>query len=50
VVPVPKKNLAKYRKAVKLAAKLWLEHGALEYVECIATTCPTKGRRRSRWP
>lgn len=40
VVPVPKKNLAKYRKAVKVASKLWLEHGALEYVECIAEDVP----------
>lgn len=40
VVPLPKKNLAKYRKAVKLSAKLWMEHGALEYVECIADDVP----------
>ena len=36
VVPVPKKNLAKYKKAVLKAAKIWKEYGALQYVECIA--------------
>lgn len=36
IVPVPKKNLAKYRKMAKLFGKVCLEHGALEYVECIA--------------
>jgi uncharacterized protein YbaA (DUF1428 family) len=40
VIPLPKKNVAKYRKVVKLAAKLWMEHGALEYVECIADDVP----------
>jgi uncharacterized protein YbaA (DUF1428 family) len=35
VVPVPKKNLAKYKKMATLAAKVWKEHGALEYVECV---------------
>lgn len=36
VVPVPKKNLAKYRKMAKLMGKVCREHGALEYVECTA--------------
>lgn len=36
VVPVPKKNLAKYRKMAKQFGKLFREYGALEYVECIA--------------
>jgi uncharacterized protein YbaA (DUF1428 family) len=40
VVPLPKKNLAKYRKAIKTASKIWLEHGALEYVECVADDVP----------
>jgi uncharacterized protein YbaA (DUF1428 family) len=40
VVPLPKKNLAKYRKAIKIAAKVFLEHGALEYVECMADDVP----------
>lgn len=36
VVPVPKKNLAKYKKIAKLFSKVCREHGAVEYVECIA--------------
>jgi uncharacterized protein YbaA (DUF1428 family) len=36
VLPIPKKNLAKYKKVAKIACKVWIEHGALEYVECMA--------------
>ena len=36
VVPVPKKNLAAYRKMASKAGKIWIEHGALEYNECVA--------------
>lgn len=34
VIPVPKKNLAAYRKMSKQAGKVWQELGALAYVEC----------------
>jgi uncharacterized protein YbaA (DUF1428 family) len=34
VLPVPKKNLAAYRKIATFAGKIWREHGALEYREC----------------
>ena len=36
VVPVPKKNLAAYRRMSQKAGKVWMEYGALEYVECVA--------------
>lgn len=36
VVPVPKQNLAAYRRLARKAGKVWCEHGALEYVECVA--------------
>ena len=36
VLPVPKKNLATYKKMSMLCAQVWREHGALEYVECVA--------------
>jgi uncharacterized protein YbaA (DUF1428 family) len=36
VLPVPKKNAEAYRSIAKKAGKIWREHGALEYVECIA--------------
>lgn len=35
VIPVPKKHLATYRKIAKLSSKVWCEHGALQYVECV---------------
>lgn len=36
VVPVPKKNLAKYKKFSNLMGKVCIEHGALEFTECVA--------------
>ena len=36
LIPVPKKNAAKYKKLSLQAGKVWREHGALEYVECVA--------------
>jgi uncharacterized protein YbaA (DUF1428 family) len=36
VVPVPKKKLAAYRSMSKKFGKVWMEYGALSYVECVA--------------
>lgn len=36
VVPVPKKNMAAYRRMAQKAGKVWREHGALEYIEGVA--------------
>ena len=36
VVPVPKKNVDAYRRMARKAGKVWREHGALEYIECMA--------------
>jgi uncharacterized protein YbaA (DUF1428 family) len=36
VVPVPKKNLLAYRRMARKAGKIWREHGALDYRECLA--------------
>lgn len=36
VLPVPKKNIAAYRAIARKAGKIWREHGALEYRECVA--------------
>ena len=36
VVPVPKKNLATYRKMATKAGKTWMKYGALSYVEAVA--------------
>jgi uncharacterized protein YbaA (DUF1428 family) len=44
VVPVPKKNLAAYRRMARLAGKVWREHGALEFRECVADDV-----KRGKW-
>ncbi len=36
VVPVPTANLAAYRRMARKCGKVWIEHGALEYRECVA--------------
>jgi len=36
VLPVPKRNLKAYRAMATKAGKVWREHGALDYKECIA--------------
>ena len=35
LIPIPKKNLARYRMMAKLGAKIWKQKGALEYFECV---------------
>ena len=35
VLPVPKKNVEVYRKIAQKAGKIWREHGALQYMECV---------------
>src|SRR6187401_439032 len=36
VVPVPTKNLKAYLAMAKKAGKVWKDHGALDYAECVA--------------
>jgi uncharacterized protein YbaA (DUF1428 family) len=36
IVPVPKRSLAAYKKLATRAGKIWREHGAVEYWECVA--------------
>ena len=36
ILPIPKKNIEAYRRMARKAGKVWREHGALEYRECIA--------------
>jgi uncharacterized protein YbaA (DUF1428 family) len=36
VLAVPRKNLAAYRRLASRAGRIWREHGALEYHECVA--------------
>ena len=42
VLPVPKKNLAAYRRMAQKASKVWREHGALEYRECVGDDLKVK--------
>jgi uncharacterized protein YbaA (DUF1428 family) len=36
VLPVPKKNLQVYARMARKAGKIWREHGAIEFRECVA--------------
>ena len=36
VLPVPKRNLQAYRRMAQTAGKVWRDHGALEFIECVA--------------
>lgn len=36
VLPVPTAKLSAYRRMARLAGSVWREHGALEYIECVA--------------
>ena len=49
VLPVPKKNLPAYRRMAQKAGKIWREHGALDYKECVGDDLKVKwGVRFSR--
>jgi uncharacterized protein YbaA (DUF1428 family) len=36
VIPVQKRKLNQYKRIAKTASKIWREHGALEFCECVA--------------
>jgi uncharacterized protein YbaA (DUF1428 family) len=42
VIPVPKKNLRAYRLMAQKAGKVWRDHGALEFRECVGDDLKTK--------
>ena len=44
VVPVPKKELKAYRRIAQKAGKVWRDHGALEFIECVADDV-----KRGKW-
>lgn len=43
LLPIPTKNLAAYKKMAAKASKVWMEHGALEYCECVGDDLNIKG-------
>jgi uncharacterized protein YbaA (DUF1428 family) len=42
VLPVPKKNLNAYRRMAQQASKVWRDHGALEFRECVGDDLKVK--------
>ena len=42
VLPVPKRNLPAYKRMAAKAGKIWREHGALEYRECVGDDLAVK--------
>jgi uncharacterized protein YbaA (DUF1428 family) len=42
VLPVPKKRIADYRRLARLVGRVWREHGALEYQECVGDDLDVK--------
>lgn len=40
VIAVPKANVEAYRKMAQLGGKVWMEYGALSYVECFGDDVP----------
>jgi uncharacterized protein YbaA (DUF1428 family) len=45
LLPVPKRHLQAYRRMSQKAGKVWREHGALEYRECVGDDLNTKGMK-----
>ena len=41
VLPLPKSNVEAYKLFSEKAGKIWREHGALQYIECIGDDVPT---------
>ena len=46
LIPVPTKNLTAYRKMSEKAGKVWMEHGALDYKECVGDDLVIKDMKR----
>lgn len=40
VLAVPKGNVEAYKEMARLAGSVWMEHGALSYVECFGDDVP----------
>lgn len=42
LVPIPVRNLQSYRQIARKAGKIWREHGALDYKECVGDDLDVK--------
>jgi uncharacterized protein YbaA (DUF1428 family) len=43
VLPVPKRKMGAYRRMAAKAGRIWREHGAVEYRECVGDDLAVKG-------
>ena len=43
VIPIPKRKVQAYRRVAQKAGRVWIEHGALEFRECVGDDLKTKG-------
>jgi len=43
LLPLPKRSVQAYRRMSQKAGKVWREHGALEYRECVGDDLNVKG-------
>jgi uncharacterized protein YbaA (DUF1428 family) len=48
VLPIPRRNVDAYRGMARKAGKVWRDHGALEYIECLADD--VKPGKRTSFP
>ncbi len=42
VIPIPTRNLKAYAAMAKKGGKVWMEHGALQYCECVGDDMDVK--------
>jgi uncharacterized protein YbaA (DUF1428 family) len=42
VLPMPKKNIGAYLEMARLGARVWRDHGAVEYLECVGDDLKVK--------
>jgi uncharacterized protein YbaA (DUF1428 family) len=50
VLAVPRNKVAAYRKIAVKAGRIWMKHGALEYVECVGDDLrPNTGGGMKTW-
>lgn len=43
VIPVPRRNLARYRRLSRRAGLVWMEYGAMDYRECVGDDLDVTG-------
>ena len=44
IIPVPTRNLTAYARIARRAGKVWREHGALDYKECVGDDLRIEGK------